>query len=89
MDKVYVPQHVSTTFFEDNAVLLDLNKNVYYGLNNTASEFWKALMQLNSIDSALKEVLKLYNGYSADVIRQDMEELVHSFVQAGLLVLSA
>lgn len=84
MQELYVPSHVATTFFNDSAVLLDLKKNVYYALNDSAADFWKSLTQIGSFEVALKEVLEFYED-SSDVIRKDMEELVGSLLQAGLL----
>lgn len=84
MEKICVPSHVSTTFFKDTAVILDARANSYHALNNTAADFWKSLMQNGSFDSALNEVLELYD-YSSDLIRKDMEELVDSLLNVGLL----
>ena len=84
MEKFRIPAHITTTFFENSAVLLDSRKNLYYSLNNSASEFWKFLMQMDSFDKALKEVLKLYED-SSEFVKKDMEELVESLFQAGLL----
>jgi len=41
-------------------------------------------MQNGSFDSALNEVLELYD-YSSDLIKKDMEELVDSLLHAELL----
>ncbi|MBW4687820.1 MAG: PqqD family peptide modification chaperone [Komarekiella atlantica HA4396-MV6] len=84
MEKICIPPHVSTTFFKDSAVILDARTNIYHALNNTAADFWKSLMQKGSFESALNEVLELYD-YSSDLIREDIEELVRSLIHAGLL----
>jgi predicted lipoprotein len=79
-----VPTHVTTTFFDESAVLLDFRKNIYYALNSSAADFWKSITQMSSFEAALKQVSELYEDTS-DVIRKDMEELVNSLVKAGLL----
>jgi hypothetical protein len=84
MEEIRITQHVATTFFDESAVLLDLRKNVYYALNDSAADFWKYLTQIGSYEGALEEVVKLYED-SSDVIIKDMEELVYSLVKAGLL----
>ncbi|MBW4449156.1 MAG: PqqD family peptide modification chaperone [Spirirestis rafaelensis WJT71-NPBG6] len=84
MEKICVPSHVSTTFFKDTAVILDARTNSYHALNNTGADFWKSFMEKGSFESALNEVLELYD-YSSDLIRKDMEELVDSLLHAGLL----
>lgn len=84
MNNFRVPTHVHTTFFPEKAVLLDSKKNVYYALNDSASEFWKNLIQMGSFEEALQEVLKLYQD-SSEVLRKDMEKLVNSLLHVGLL----
>lgn len=84
MGKICIPSHVSTTFFKDTAVILDARTNSYHALNNTAAEFWRFFMEKGSFESALNEVLELYD-YSSDLIRKDMEELVDSLLHVGLV----
>lgn len=84
MEKIRIPLHVTTTFFDESAVLLDLQKNTYYALNNSAADLWKFMMQSGSYEKALQELTELY-AEPTDAIRKDMEGLVKSLVQAGLL----
>jgi hypothetical protein len=84
MEEFRVPSHVTITFFQDSAVLLDLRKNVYHALNDTAADFWKLFTQTGSCEDALQEMLELYQD-SPDVIRKDVEELVFYLAKAGLL----
>lgn len=84
MQEFRIPSHVTTTFFQDSAVLLDLRKNVYHALNDSAADFWKFLTETGSYESAVAEMLKLYQE-SPEIIRKDIEGLVFSLVKAGLL----
>ncbi|MBD2363394.1 PqqD family protein [Anabaena minutissima FACHB-250] len=84
MEKLHVPVYVSTTFFEESAILLDSQKNRYYTLNDSAAEFWKLLTKLGSFEEAIEELSYLYEGYSDD-FKKDMEFLVNDFMKAGLL----
>lgn len=84
MEEIRVPGHITTTFFQESAVLLDTRKNVYYALNDSAADFWKYLTQIGSVEGAVKQMLELYEDFS-DVIKTDMETLVLSLVKAGLL----
>lgn len=84
MEEFRVPSHVTITFFQDSAVLLDLRKNVYHALNDTAADFWKLFTQTGSYEDALQGMLKLYQD-SPDLIRKDVEELVFSLAKAGLI----
>jgi hypothetical protein len=84
MGKIFIEDHVSATIFEDSTILLDLRKNVYYTLNETASEFWKALTNNGSIESALREVSKLYR-VSPDTLKKDMNDFIASLVQREII----
>ncbi|XHR82053.1 MAG: PqqD family protein [Gloeotrichia echinulata GP01] len=84
MKDIHVPLYVSTTFFEESAILLDSRKNRYYTLNDSAAEFWTLLTKTGSFEEAIEQLSYLYEGDS-DVIRKDMEFLVNSFIKAGLL----
>jgi len=84
MQKVRIPQHVSTAFFEESAILLDSRENVYYSLNDSAAEFWKLLTEFESVKEALTQITKLYEC-SPETLEQDMKKLVVSLIDLGLL----
>ncbi|MBE9120193.1 PqqD family protein [Tychonema sp. LEGE 07199] len=84
MPKFYIPKYVTTTILEDVIILMDLRKNTYYALKDSAVEFWQALEKYDSFDLAINEVSKSYNA-SKDVIKKDMENFVFSLLKAGLL----
>ncbi|GET44186.1 hypothetical protein MiSe_90120 [Microseira wollei NIES-4236] len=63
MQYVRVPKHITLALFEENAVILDSQNGVYYGLNS-ASEFFQALIKLNSLDAAIEKFLILYSKSS-------------------------
>ena len=84
MKDICVPEYVATTLFNDSAVLLDMRKNVYYALNGSAADFWKFLTQTGEFEQALKQVSSEY-AVDADVVRQDMESLVSSLLDVGLI----
>lgn len=84
MEIVHIPPHVSTTFFEGNAVLLDSRKNIYYALNDSAADFWKLLTEFESVKEALSQIAKLYEC-PPETLSQDMKKLVLSLTELGLL----
>ncbi|MBW4507009.1 MAG: PqqD family protein [Scytonematopsis contorta HA4267-MV1] len=84
MQEFRIPKHVTFTFFNESAVLLDSRKNAYYALNESAADFWQLLSQMGSYEKALQQMLESYDN-SGDVITKDMEELVNSLVKSGLL----
>lgn len=84
MQKIYIPKYVTTTILEDVIILMDLRKNTYYALKDSAVEFWQALEKYDSFDLAVNEVSKLYNT-SKDAIKKDMEDFVLSLLESGLI----
>lgn len=84
MQGISIPQHIATTSFDESTIILDLKKNTYYALNESAAEFWKFLTQSGSIENATEEMLKLYEK-SSTTIEGDIEKLVDSLIQLGLL----
>jgi Coenzyme PQQ synthesis protein D (PqqD) len=84
MKEICIPKYIATTLFDDSAVLLDLRKNVYYALNGSAADFWKSLTQTGEFEQALKQVLSEYE-VAPDVVRKDMESLVSSLLDVGLI----
>lgn len=84
MQKFYIPKYVTTTILEDVIILMDLRKNTYYALKDSAVEFWQALEKYDSFDLAVNEVSKLYNT-SKDAIKKDMEDFVFSLLESGLI----
>lgn len=84
MPEFRIPSHVSSTSFNESTVLLDVRKNVYYALNDSASNFWQLLMQTGSYEAAVQEISKIYQE-SPNVIEKDMDELINSLVKSGLV----
>lgn len=84
MSNICILPHVVTTFFDDSAVLLDLQKNTYYALNNSAASFWKFLTENNSFEEVIEKLSRLY-GCSPEILTPDIEELICSLIKAGLI----
>ena len=84
MDKIHIPSHISTTFFEESAILLDSQKNIYYALNDSAANFWKLLIEAKSVKEAITQITKLYDC-PPDTLRQDMEKLAIDLTELGFL----
>lgn len=84
IEQIYFPTHVTASFFEESAVLLDSRKNHYYTLNDTAADFYKLLSKTGLFEEALKQFTECYEG-DAYLIKKDMEELVFSLAEIGLL----
>ena len=63
----------------DDMVLLDVEKGVYHGLNETAARYWELLCDSGDTGIALDAILQEYE-VADDVLRADMEALVQAFL---------
>ena len=69
---------------DDEAVLLNMENQQYYGLNDVGARMWKSLMEAGSI-AAAGELLGNTYDIEQTVIRADLESLVRDLLSAGLL----
>jgi len=69
---------------EDEAVLLDLSSERYYGLDGTATRMWELLTRATSIDEALA-VLALEYDAAPERLRDDLCALAQRLLAAGLV----
>ncbi|MGA2713901.1 MAG: PqqD family protein [Bryobacteraceae bacterium] len=69
---------------EDEVVLLNMENQQYYGLNDVGAKMWKSLMESGNIAVAGELLSQTYEIEQA-VIRSDLESLVRDLLKAGLL----
>lgn len=67
--------------------LLDLNCSQYYKLNATASVVWTDLESASRLDELVASVCREFD-VSADRCRMDVQNLIESLVESGLVVRS-
>lgn len=69
---------------EDEVVLLNMENQEYYGLNDIGAQMWKCLMDMGNLVTAGDRLSGKYEVEQA-VIRADLEGLVRDLLSAGLL----
>jgi len=69
---------------QDEAVLLNMDSQQYYGLNPTASEMWNQLVELHDIRAAETQLCAVFQT-DPDTLRADLHGLVRELICAGLL----
>jgi hypothetical protein len=84
--RVTVPGSVLTRELQGEMVVLDMQSERYYGLDETGTEMWKALTTSPTIQSAFETLLGDYD-VDADTLRADLERLVGELSSHGLLEL--
>ena len=83
-DRVKVPEEVLISGLQDESVLLNLDSERYYGLDDVGTRMFSVLTSSDSVQSAWE---RLKNEYDVDheVLRQDLIALVESLVEQGLI----
>jgi hypothetical protein len=84
---VVVPAHVVMQEVEGESVLLNLDSEHYFGLDDVGTSMWAALAASASIQEAHDALLAEYD-VPPEVLREDMEELIGQLVENGLLELA-
>jgi Coenzyme PQQ synthesis protein D (PqqD) len=65
------------------AVLLNLKTEQYFGLNETGTCMWTALMEAEAIEGAFERLLAQYD-IAPNVFRSDLERFVEQLIERGL-----
>lgn len=83
-DRVAVPAHVLVRFLENESVLLNLETERYYGLDDTGTRMWQLVTAAASIDEAFAELLREFDVEEGQ-LRVNLSELLGRLVEHGLL----
>jgi len=84
-DRVRVPDDVLISNLQQESVILNLDSERYYGLDDVGTRFLAVLTNSESIEAAYEQ---LANEYDVDtqVLRQDLLALVENLVNQGILI---
>ena len=84
-DRVRVPDDVLISNLQQESVILNLDSERYYGLDDVGTRFLSVLTTSDSIETAYE---RLHNEYDVDpqVLRNDLVALVENLVEQGLLI---
>ncbi|HKP80498.1 MAG TPA: PqqD family protein [Pyrinomonadaceae bacterium] len=84
-DRVRVPDDVLISNLQEESVILNLDSERYYGLDDVGTRF---LSVLNTADSIEAAYVVLRDEYDVDTqsLRQDLLELVEDLVKQGILI---
>jgi hypothetical protein len=83
--RIEVPEQVHYRQFDDEMLLLDLNRGEYYALNVVGARMWGALAEGKTPDEIATALAGDYDVEPA-VLLQDCLSLVDDLVSRGLLV---
>jgi coenzyme PQQ synthesis protein D (PqqD) len=83
-DRVEMPPHVLVRFLNKESVLLNLETERYFGLDETGTRMWQLVTASPNIDAAYRELQNEFD-VEAEVLRSHLTELLGRLVENGLL----
>jgi hypothetical protein len=83
-DRVEVPKDVLARLLEKEIVLLNLETECYYGLDETDTRMWQVVTVAPSIENAFAELLSEFD-VEAELLRQHLSDLLGRLADLGLL----
>jgi hypothetical protein len=84
VDRAAAPAHVLVRFLEQESVLLNLETERYFGLDETGTRMWQVVTTSPSIDAAYQELLAEFD-VEPELLRTNFVELLSRLVDNGLL----
>ena len=82
--RLSVPSDVLISVIEDEAVLLNLKSERYFGLNRTGTAMWTALTSAESVEMAYRSLAGRFD-VDPEMLRRDLNDLVHRLIEHGLV----
>lgn len=87
-DRVRVPDGVLISRLQEESVVLNLESERYFGLDDVSTRVLSVLTSADSIEAAYASLLAEYD-VDGQVLRQDLLALVESLLQQGIIEVSA
>ena len=85
-DRVKVPDDVLISNLQDESVILNLNSERYFGLDNVGTRMFSVLSESNSIEAAYERLLAEYD-VDPQLLREDLTSLIENLLQQGLVAI--
>ena len=83
-DRVRVPDDVLISNLQEESVILNLNSERYFGLDNIGTRMLSVLANSDSIEAAYESLAREYD-VDRQVLRDDLIVLVENLRQQGLV----
>ena len=84
-DRVVVPDGVIISHLQEEAVILNLESERYFGLDDVGTRFLTVLTSSESIEAAYETLRREYD-VDPQALRDDLRDLVEKLVEQGLLI---
>jgi Coenzyme PQQ synthesis protein D (PqqD) len=83
-DRVVVPSHVLVRFLDKESVLLNIETERYFGLDETGTRMWQLVTAAPRIELAYQQLLEEYD-VDPGLLRANLTDLLGRLVENGLL----
>jgi coenzyme PQQ synthesis protein D (PqqD) len=83
-DRAAAPAHVLVRLLDQESVLLNLESEQYFGLDETGTRMWQVVTTSPNIDAAYQELLAEYD-VQPEMLCENLNELLGHLVEHGLL----
>ncbi len=83
-DRAAAPAHVLVRFLDRESVLLNLETERYFGLDETATRMWQLVTGSQDIEAAYQELLAEFD-VEPELLRTNLTDLLGQLVENGLL----
>jgi hypothetical protein len=83
-NRAQVPSHVLVRLLDNEAVLLNLTSERYFGLDQTGTRMWQLATAAPSIEVAYQQLLAEYD-VAPEQLLEHLNELLTTLVENGLL----
>src|SRR5882762_9398506 len=84
MDRVVVPSHVLVRLLDKESVLLNIETERYFGLDETGTRMWQLVTAASKIEVAYQQLLDEYD-VEPGLLRENLTDLLSRLVENGLL----
>jgi hypothetical protein len=86
-DRVKIPDDVLISNLQGESVILNLESERYFGLDDVGTRFLNVLTTSDSIEAAYEALRHEYN-IDAHVLREDLLAVVENLIDQGILIRS-
>jgi hypothetical protein len=84
---ITIPQNILFREIDDEAVILNIDSEHYYGLDNIGTRMWSLLAASETIQAAFDAMLAEYE-VEPERLKADMEKLIKKLADKRLVVIS-
>ena len=83
-DRAATPSYVMVRVLDRESVLLNLETEQYFGLDEVGTRMWQLLTSSPSIEAAYQELLNEFD-VEPETLRANLDELLVQLIESGLL----